>query len=415
MNVTLYRPAPNGTVAAPPSKSHVHRALICASAAAGRSRITCGGTSEDTEATAGCLRALGTDITYINGTYVIEPGSCSGGLRPAVLRCGESGSTVRFLIPYALVMGRESVFVMEGRLPDRPLDPLLDTLAKHGGRFYRPVRNRLIACGKIGPGEYEIDGSLSSQFVSGLMMALGAVGGRSVIRVTGNEASKPYIGLTARTLKQFGADVTEDGPVIRIEGTGYRPSNVLAEGDWSNAAVFLCAGAVSGGEVTVTGLDTGSVQGDREILDILKAAGAQVKADGDSVTVSGGNMTGFEADAGDIPDLVPVMAVLAASCHGTSVISGCSRLRLKESDRIESVCSMIESLGGTVSENDGIITVNGTGSLRGGTVGSRGDHRIAMAAAAAACICGDKVTIEGAEVVSKSFPGFWDELGRLCE
>ena len=381
-----------GTLAAIPSKSAAHRLFICAALAEEPTEVSCQGTSRDIEATKACLAA-------------IREGK-------NLLPCGESGSTLRFLLPVAAALGLEADFQMEGRLPDRPLAPLDQQLAAHGVTLSRPVRHDLLhVSGQLQPGDYVLPGNVSSQYISGLLFALPLLPGTSTLTVTGKVESAPYIEMTLDALRQFGVCVTINNNVYTVSGQSYcSPGRAVVEGDWSNAAFWLCAGALSG-PVTVTGLDPDSLQGDRAIVSLLAQFGAKTEQTGDKVTVEPGTLTGLEIDAAAIPDLVPVLSVVAAAARGTTRIYHADRLRIKESDRIRTVCAMLQNLGAAVEETPDGLLIHGGKPLTGGTVDSANDHRIAMSAAIASILC--DVTVEGAEAVSKSYPGFWEDFDRL--
>lgn len=391
MTISLPCGSISGTVRAISSKSAAHRLMICAALADEPTRLHCETTSNDIAATAQCLAALAAG--------------------EATLCCGESGSTLRFLLPVAAALGRTVEFEMCGRLPQRPLAPLDAQLTAHGAVLTRPAPNRLRVEGQLTPGEYTLPGDVSSQYISGLLFALPLLDGPSTLTVTGEVQSAPYIAMTLDALAQFGIHPRREGNRFVIEPAPYRsPGQVTVEGDWSNAAFWLCAGAISG-PVTVTGLNGRSLQGDQEIMEILRRFGAEVRQTDDQVTVSPGTLRAIEVDAGAIPDLIPAVSVVAAAARGTTRITNAARLRLKESDRLTTVAAMLSSLGASVEElPDGLVIHGGT-ALSGGTVESFNDHRIAMAAGIASALC--PVTVMGAEAVEKSYPTFWEELEKL--
>jgi len=381
-----------GSIPAIPSKSMAHRLFICAALADGETTVECQGTSKDIEATRACLATM--------------QSGCK-------LPCGESGSTLRFLLPVAAALGLDAEFHMEGRLPQRPLYPLDEQLIAHGAVLSRPREDVLKISGKLAPGEYTLPGDVSSQYISGLLFALPLLDAPSTLTVTGKIESGPYIEMTLDALRQFGVHVTIEENVFHIPACGYRsPGKAVVEGDWSNAAFWLCAGAL-GKPVTVTGLDPNSLQGDKAIFDLLAAFGAETKQEGDTYTVSPAPLKALEIDAAAIPDLVPVLSVVAAAAAGTTRIYNAQRLRLKESDRIASVKAMLEALGASVEETADGLLIHGGKPLSGGTVDSCNDHRIAMAAAVASVICQNPVTVLGAEAVEKSYPNFWSDLQDL--
>jgi len=419
MEITLHQPKPVGTVAAIPSKSHVHRLLICAALADGPAVIRCPLTSKDIDATVRCLTALGAGIRRVGELFHVTPipyGN-TGFLAKAgaAADCGESGSTMRFLLPVVCALGRGGALLGHGRLPERPLSPLYEELVAHGARLAPAGTNPLTVEGVLTPGAYRLDGSVSSQFISGLLFALPLLNGPSTLEITGKLESAPYITLTLRSLEAFGVHwIRESDMFFRIEPTRYRsPGQADAEGDWSNSAFWLTAGALSAEGITVTGLSLASVQGDRAVLEILRQMGANIQYAENGFTVRGGQLHGTEIDGSQIPDLVPILAIAAAAAQGETRITGIGRLRLKESDRIESVAEMLTRLGcHGVQTGPDWLSVAG-GGLRGGRVDSWNDHRIVMAAAIAAAVCPEDVTIVGTEAADKSYPTFFADLDRL--
>lgn len=378
-----------GTVAAIPSKSQAHRLLICAAFADRETRLYCPDTNRDIEATADCLRALGAEITRDEGGYTVLPVQS----RPAtaVLPCHDSGSTLRFLLPVAGALGVDATFQLEGRLPQRPLSPLWEEMERMGCTLTRPTECTIRCQGKLNSGVYTISGGVSSQFITGLLLAFPLISGESQLEITGKLESAPYVTMTLKAMKQFGIKATDF--IIAGVQDFTSPGTVTVEGDWSNAAFFLAAKAL-GSSITVTGLQQDSPQGDRAVAALL----AKLEQ---TQTI----------DATDIPDLVPILAVTAA-CKQGAVFTNIGRLRLKESDRVESVKEMIIALGGTAESDAETLTVQGTG-LHGGIVDARNDHRIAMSAAIAATACRENVIILGAQCVEKSYPRFFAEYRKL--
>lgn len=397
-------PAPlGGHIAAVPSKSQAHRLLICAALADKPTDIFCPQNSEDMEATVRCLSALGAEISFAQGCYHVSPIRVAK--HGALLDCGESGSTLRFLLPVAAALGANATFLMKGRLPQRPLSPLWEELERHGCTLFRPTPDTLHCEGRLKAGSYALDGNVSSQFISGLLFALPLLAGNSDIMLTSDLESAPYVDMTRAALAAFGVKV----PSWDIAPQSYHSrESYRVEGDWSNAAFWLCAGAISS-QMQVTGLDLSSLQGDRKILDILKTFGAEVTWNENSVTVKPMKLRAAEIDLRQIPDLLPPLAVVAACAEGTTCFFGGERLRLKESDRLESVAQTLNALGGQAEvTRDGLLIAGG--KLRGGWVDSRGDHRIAMMAAIASTLCAEPVILSGAEAVNKSYPDFWRDF-----
>ena len=389
MDVTIFPKTLSGTVTAIPSKSQAHRLLICAAFADGPTTLLCPDTNRDIEATAQCLRALGAGIGRTEEGYQVIP--VRQVPKSALLPCQDSGSTLRFLLPVAGALGVDTVFSMEARLPERPLSPLWEEMTRMGCTLSRPTRDTIRCQGRLRAGDYSMDGGVSSQFITGLLFAASRIPGRSQIHLTGKVESRPYITMTQQAMKRFGLDT--EGFLVQGGQPFHSPGTLRVEGDWSNGAFFLAAKAL-GNPVETRNLSPDSPQGDRAVSELLPALETKI-------TIS----------AADIPDLVPILAVTAA-CKQGAVFPDIQRLRLKESDRVASVIAMLEALGGKAEATANTLTVFGTG-LTGGTVDARRDHRIAMSAAIAATVCARPVTILGAECVSKSYPGFWEEYARL--
>lgn len=403
-----------GAIQIPASKSQAHRMLICAALSREPSRLILDGFSADIEATMQCLEALGARCEETaNGLSVTPVGVCPAQAR---LDVGESGSTLRFLLPVLGALGVQAEIRMHGRLPERPLSPLWEVLEAHGMRLQQDG-TILHTDGQLIAGDYSLPGNVSSQFISGLLFALPLLGGNSTLTVTGALQSARYVSMTEQALAEAGILTKKDGPVWQIGG-GQRyasPAVQTVEGDWSNAAFFLCMGALSATGVTVTGLNSTSLQADRAITEILVRFGAELTVSEDAVTVRRGVLHGITLDAGPIPDLVPVVSCLAALCDGETRVENAARLRLKESDRLQTTAALLSALGGSVRElPDGLI-ISGRGRLSGGTADACGDHRIAMSAAMAACGCEGPVTVSGSECVAKSYPAFWEDFASLKE
>lgn len=380
MDLTIQPGSLRGKIHIIPSKSQAHRLLICAAFANNETTLVCPETNRDIEATVDCLNALGADIVRTDSGYSIDPISeipASG-----VLNCCESGSTLRFMLPIVGALGVDATFQMAGRLPQRPLSPLWEEMERMGCTLTRPTADTIRCTGKLKAGNYLIDGGVSSQFITGLLFAIALMEVKSKITITGTLESKPYVDMTERALSLF------DAPNF------HTPGYLQVEGDWSSGAFFLAAKAL-GSKLEVQGLTPDSVQGDRAVVEILK------QLENGMPTVS----------AKDIPDLIPVLSVVAASKHG-AVFTDIQRLRLKESDRVQAVVNMITTLGGMAEASGNTLKIYGTG-LTGGTVDAVNDHRIAMSAAIAATVCKKDVTILGAECVKKSYPRFWEEYARL--
>lgn len=403
-----------GAVQIPASKSQAHRMLICAALSKAPSRLVLDGFSADIKATVQCLEALGARCEETaNGLSVTPVGVCPAQAR---LDVGESGSTLRFLLPVLGALGIRAEIQMHGRLPERPLSPLWEVLEAHGMQL-RQDGAVLHTAGQLCAGDYSLPGDVSSQFISGLLFALPLLGENSTLTVTGTLQSERYVAMTEQALAEAGIIMKKHRQVWQISG-GQRyaaPAVQVVEGDWSSAAFFLCMGALTETGVSVFRLNPASLQADRAIMEILTRFGAELTISGQSVTVRRGALHGITLDAGPIPDLVPVVSCLAALCEGETRIINAARLRLKESDRLQTTAALISALGGSARElPDGLI-ISGRGRLSGGTADACGDHRIAMSAAMAACGCEGPVTVLGSECVAKSYPAFWEDFASLRE
>ncbi|MBQ2904120.1 MAG: 3-phosphoshikimate 1-carboxyvinyltransferase [Clostridia bacterium] len=396
-------PSPiSGSIEGIASKSFAHRALICACLANGKSKIKINTTSADIEATVDCLRNLGAGIEKNGVTYEVTP---IGALpEKAKINCGESGSTIRFLLPVICALGIKTEIHGSGRLPERPLSPLKEELIRMGAVISDAFP--LDVYGKITVGEYSLRGDVSSQFVTGLLMALSYLGG-GVIKLIPPVQSRPYIDITLEVLRTFGADIKEENNTFYINKSSLVGCNFTVEADWSNAAFPLCMGA------EVTGLNPASTQGDKAIIDVLEKMGADITRTDGSFKADVSALHGCRVNASDIPDAVPVIAAVAATAEGETVIYGGERLRIKESDRIMSTVSMIRSLGGDITETDDGMIISGKPYLSGGETDSFNDHRIAMAAVVASLRCKGDVIIRNAEAVNKSYPAFFEDFNKL--
>lgn len=409
----------NGQIRIPSSKSISHRLLIAAALAHGESVVRRVDPSNDIDATVQVLSALGAAVRTAN---------CADGSVDYYIRgippqypdtaisadCGESGSTLRFLVPVAAALGTPTRFTGHGRLPERPMGELIEALTTHGVSIKTPSGYTLplSLSGQLMAGEYCLPGNISSQYFTGLLFALPLLSGDSILRVTGKLESAAYLDLTLDALKTAGIQIKKEPNVFIIPGNQhYAPFDTQSEGDWSQAIFFLTAGAL-GGDIRLTGLKRDSAQGDRMCADILRRFGAQIEWQGDVLHSRGENLHGCTIDASQIPDLVPALASCACHCAGETQITGAQRLRLKESDRIESTCAMIRALGGDASPQDDGLTVK-CSDLHGGTVHSFNDHRILMSVAILALIADGPVTVDQAECVNKSYPRFFEDYRKL--
>ena len=412
----MVRPGPfSGSFQAPASKSHAHRLLICAALGASSVTLTCDTFSDDILATIECLNAMGAEISHDGSRITVTPISASHSV-PVLckLRCRESGSTLRFLLPVVGALGMTAVFEMEGRLPERPLHPFDEVLSEHGMTLEKKG-SELFVSGRLSAGEYQLPGNVSSQYLSGLLFALPLLNGNSTLTITSALQSASYLSMTENAVLQSGIRFSRTENCFSIPGaqTYHLPDGLCAEGDWSGAAFFLCAGALSEKGILARGLDSGSTQADRAVLDILRQFGAVCETGADGILVRTGALHGISVDAGPIPDLIPAIAAVAAYADGKTHITNAARLRLKESDRLHTVASTIEVLGGSVEELEDGLIITGKPQLAGGSADSFGDHRIAMLAAILSSGCTSPVTVLNSACTSKSYPNFWQTLDAL--
>ncbi|MCL2079648.1 MAG: 3-phosphoshikimate 1-carboxyvinyltransferase [Oscillospiraceae bacterium] len=420
MTVQLTKPIQGGSVRAIASKAEAHRLLICAALADGESFVECRERCEDIDATVRSLEALGASFRYESQGFRVI--SRSAGLQEEknkgryALDCGESGSTLRFLLPVCGALSLPVSFYMGGQLPVRPLTGLYEEMTSHGCKLSAPGTSPLACEGSLKSGIYTLPGNISSQFVSGLLFSLPMLQGESVIRITDILQSRPYVDMTLDAIKMFGIMIYEENErIFRIPGgQKFRSVKYIrAGGDWSNAAFWLAAGAIGDARIVCTGLDLSSRQGDKAVIELLERFGACVTIKEDAVTVSKENLKGIDIDAGNTPDLVPILAAVAAVAQGKTNIYNAARLRIKESDRLHTVCASLKSLGADIEETKDGLVINGKENLPGGETKSFGDHRIAMAAAVLSSACTGTVQISGAEAVRKSYPGFFDDFCAL--
>ena len=406
MRVEITPHSLSGSVEAVASKSHAHRLLIAAALSDEKPEVSISTTSKDIEATKDCLAQLNQDIPVLN--------------------CSESGSTLRFMIPVTMALKDEAVFMGAGRLPYRPLFPLDKEMEAHGCRFImnQPDGEDLqeICCikGRLQPGTFTLPGNISSQYITGLLFALPLLDGDSRICLTSPLESFKYVDITLDVLKQFGiaveVEMKNNCPVYSVRGNQkYTPSgDITAEGDWSNIAFWIIAGILSKGDgILCRNLRSESLQGDKEIAALASAMGGNISQNGTDLMVSANQLKAIDIDASEIPDLVPILSVAAATAEGTTHIYNAGRLRIKESDRLAAMYDCLTRVGADVTEEAEGLIIRGVPALKGGTVSGYNDHRIVMAMAIASIVSGQPIIIEGAEAVNKSYPGFFEDLKSL--
>ena len=411
-NIKIYPKKLCGTVSVPPSKSVSHRAIICAALSRGISRIKPVDLSADITATIECMKKLGAKIS-LSGNELTVDGRGIFSVKNAELDCGESGSTLRFLIPVAAAGGIETSFEGHGKLPQRPIGVYTDCLPEKGVSCITGGGLPLKISGKLKSGLYEVPGNISSQFITGLMLALPLAEGDSEIRLTTKAQSVGYIDMTMDVMKDFGISIIpkENGWFIP-GGQSYTAGDFTVEGDWSQAAFFMTAAAI-GSEITIDNLRQDSTQGDKACVDVYRRLGADIRVEDNRLIMRPGKLHGIELDASDIPDMVPALSVAAALAEGTTVIRGAERLRIKECDRLAAMCDGLSRLGADIKETDDGLVIKGIGRFHGGFAKGYNDHRVVMSLASASCCCDGEIEISDMESIRKSYPGFFDDMKML--
>ena len=410
-----------GEVCAPPSKAYTQRMLIAAALSHGTSKISGPLVSDDTAATLRAVTSLGAKVKAAEDCWTVEGATPLKGAQTPI-DCGESGATLRFMIPVAVLAPEPSVFVLGKSLEQRPIEPLLQSLKQLGAEAYA---QRLgdqasihVQGGGISGGKTTMRGDISSQFVSGLMFACPMARADTEITLTTPLESKSYVQMTKAVLAEHGIKVfiSEEFDCLRISSNQtYKPCDHRVPGDFSSAAFLLAAAAITHSEVSVKNLDFETVQGDKIILGILKQMGVNGKVCKDQVEIDGkgGLLEAVDVDARDIPDLVPVCTVLACCAKGTSKIHDARRLRYKESDRLLSLYLELKKMGAQIAMEESSLTVKGPCELHGATIDPHNDHRIAMACAVAALGASGETKIQNSECIRKSYPRFFSDLRVL--
>lgn len=411
MNLHISPKPLNGKIAAISSKSDAHRALICAALAEGKTKLKIDNTSRDIEATISCIEALGGKVEKNGSFFDVTP--IKRGTFSPTLDCYESGSTLRFLFPVANLVSTNPTFIGRGRLPERPLSPLREEMEKNGveieGKML-PITTK----GTLKGGIYRLAGNISSQFISGLLFALPLCESDSKIVLTTPLESKGYVEMTLSTLKQFGINIEQGHNEYIIKGNQkyISPKTLTIEGDWSNAAFWLCGGAISG-EIKCTGLNHDSNQGDKQIVSVLEKFGAEVIRSANDVTIKKADLKGINLDCTDIPDLVPIISAVASLAEGQTLLTGLERLKIKESDRLSAVYNTLINLGADAKISDNSLIITGKKELSGGNAEGFNDHRMVMMSSILASRCKEGVNITDCEAVNKSYPDFFEHLKEL--
>ena len=406
-----------GTVNMPTSKSEAHRAIICASFAEGNSTISNVTMSEDIIATINCLRNLGAEIDVTESNGVAEVKIDKFTLRKneeMVFDCSESGSTLRFLIPVAVSLYDKVTFTGRSRLVKRPLNVYFDIFDKHNikyshGEDFLP----LTVEGRLDGDKFRMAGDISSQFITGIMLASGLKKHKTEIYITSKLESKPYVDITQDVMDKFQiqTEYVEAGNKYIVYGGEYKSQDFKVMGDWSHAGFLLLMGTKS--KVSIAGLDKDSKQGDKAIVEILKSMGANIYWQDDMLISEKAALHGEKIDVSQCPDLAPVIGAAMSIAKGNSQIVGGERLKIKESDRIQSVVDTINNLGGSAKVTEDGMIIDGADNLSGGKVSCYNDHRIAMMIGALSVYCTGEITVDGHECVAKSYPKFWQDFVGL--
>lgn len=410
----------SGTITIPPSKSISHRALL----AAGLSRDTCHIMSaldaDDIEATLDCLLSLGVESQVAKSTTrnlaldVDVQGIGANWQDKSVVKSRESGSTLRFMIPIAMVSEGERIFEGEGRLVERPITPYIEMFDKTGVDYTYNGRLPLKVNGVLKSGTYTVPGNISSQFITGLLMALPVLDGDSHVIIEGELESASYVELTLDVLDAFGIDVkrSENGYFVK-GGQSYKGCTYEVEGDFSQAAFFIAAGLLGDEPLRLKGLSANSKQGDRAMINIVKSMGGVIDWEEDDLVVHPSDLHGTTVDLKDCPDLGPIVSVLGALAQGRTRVINAQRLRIKESDRLAAMTSELKKLGAHIEETPDGMIIDGVKSLMAGQTESWNDHRIVMALTVAGIKTFGSIRIAGADAVKKSYPGFFEDVKKL--
>lgn len=408
-----------GEVSAPPSKAYTHRMLIAALLSNGTSKISNPLVSEDTKATLRAVKAFGAQTELIEDCWTIRGVELLRAPKNPI-NCGESGATLRFMIPVAALAFEPTIFTLGVSLERRPIEPLLESLKQLGTESNHQLREGSslvrVQGGGIRGGKTSIKGDISSQFISGLLFACPKAREDTEIAVTTPLESKSYVQMTMEVLTKHGIRVSASNDFTQLKipsNQNYNPCNHEVPGDFSSAAFLLAAAAVTSSRVKVKNLDYQTIQGDRAILGILKKMGSKVRADDKFVEVEGAQLNAVDVDAKDTPDLVPVCAVLACYSKGISKIYNAKRLRYKESDRLSSLRTELKKMGAEIIAKEDSLIIRGPCTMQGATINSHNDHRIAMACAVAALKATGETKIQNSECVNKSYPRFFNDLRSL--
>jgi len=398
-----------GTVKVPPSKSYAHRALIALSLSKGKGTIRHVDLSSDIMATLKCLEDLGVDF-FVDNEDIMLDATSFGHRRDRVLKPEESGSTLRFFIPITLLFDEVYTFRGSTNLLKRPLAVYEELFQDLDIMMFKDSLESIVIKGKLEPGDFSMRGDVSSQFISGMLMVLPLLTGDSTLTVTEEFQSESYVNMTVKVMRDFGIEIHRENDTYFVPGNQeYLVRDYEVEGDYSQAAYFLAAGAIAG-HTRVVGLNHASTQGDQEIVTLLEKMGVQISTIDNGYEVNKSEISSVDVDVSDIPDLTPILGVLLSLAKGTGRLMKVDRLRYKESDRVKTTIDLINHLGGDAKEEGSDIIITGKESLSGGSVYGHNDHRIVMAAAIASLGCQKPVIIDGYEAVKKSYPDFFRDF-----
>lgn len=413
MSIKVNKSLLKGIISAPSSKSMTHRAVILAALSKGTSTVIDPLISEDTMTTAKNLEKIGAKITKTGTTWTINGGKLTSPREP--LDCHESGTTLRLLTGISSIIKGATTLTGAPSLMRRPMKPLIDGLTRAGIKVEVHQKQHLLVVhgGVLQGGEVSIRGDISSQYVSSLLLVAPYAETTLTVKVTTHLESKPYVQMTIDAMKAFGVNVeqSDDMRTLTTSRSEYKPTRIRIEGDWSSAAFIIVAG-VLGGEVTVENLNFESSQADQAIISILEEMGAKIKTNKEIVVSKKSRLNSIDTDLSDCPDLFPIVAVLCASANGTSVLRGIERLRIKESDRIQSMVDGLTVMGCEIKVGKNTVTITGS-SLKGAKINPYNDHRIAMSFAVLGLSVDEGTEIMDPECVAKSYPEFWSHMEQI--
>ena len=406
MNAIIKKSNIKGEIVAPPSKSYAHRLLICAFLSKKSCVVENIELSSDVTATLGILKELGANFEILDDKVAFYTPKCVD-CENLILNAVESGSTLRFFLPICASLGKKATFIGSKRLMERPIDDLADCLNEHGAKISGFTVN-----GKLQAGKYVINATLSSQYVSGLLFALSTLDGVSEIIVEGKKTSVNYVDMTVNALSLFGIKIEKTNQGYKIWGNTFKQvEKVVVEGDYSNSAFFLCLGAL-GGDILIKGLNKNSLQGDREIINVLKKFGANIYWQNGDLKVEKSRLDGITVDIENIPDLAQIIAVVGAFSNGKTTLKNVERLRIKESDRAKGIVDTLSQAGAQVELDNNQITILGT-TPKCAVFDGKNDHRTVMSSAVLALLVDGESKIIGAEAVNKSYPTFFEKVKSL--